>query len=602
MPTVGVNAEALFKRLGRSYTEDEFQDLCFAFGLELDDVTSEKEQMEKMQGAEKAAGLSDAVIYKIDIPANRYDLLCLEGLARGLRVFLKLDATQTYTLKEPAQRQKLIITADTQAVRPFAVAAVLRGVTITQEAYDSFIDLQDKLHMNVCRRRTLVAIGTHDIDTVTGPFTYDAQEPEDITFKPLRAEQPKEYRADELLAEYENDQQLKEFVPIIKGKPKYPIIRDANGVVLSMPPIINGDHSKIKLTTKNIFIECTATDLTKAKIVLDMVVCMFSEYCATPFDIEPVDVVRPGGEVITYPTLETRTELISSELCNRRIGIDCWAPKLAELLCQMQLPTVVADDGKNLAVTVPPIRSDIIHACDIWEDVAIGYGYNNIKKMVPTIDGAVGAQQPVNALSDKLRNVIAYAGYTEALTFALCAMNDGFDSLRRANDGNSAAVIANPVTLEFQMVRCNLLSGLLKTIKENRGVAIPIKVFEVSDVVLLDEKNETGAKNSRRVAALIYANSPHFEDIQGLFDYIMKQLGVARFRKSDPQEQRDTGYYITESSDPAFFGALGAADVYCYGKRIGVYGVVHPEVLQNYGLKLPCGALELDIECFVPGN
>ena len=104
------------------------------------------------------------------------------------------DATQTYTLKEPAQRQKLIITADTQAVRPFAVAAVLRGVTITQEAYDSFIDLQDKLHMNVCRRRTLVAIGTHDLDTVTGPFTYDAQEPKDITFKPLRAEQPKEYR------------------------------------------------------------------------------------------------------------------------------------------------------------------------------------------------------------------------------------------------------------------------------------------------------------------------------------------------------------------------------------------------------------------------
>lgn len=104
------------------------------------------------------------------------------------------DATQTYTLKEPAQRQKLIITADTQAVRPFAVAAVLRGVTITQEAYDSFIDLQDKLHMNVCRRRTLVAIGTHDLDTVTGPFTYDAQEPKDITFKPLRAEESKEYR------------------------------------------------------------------------------------------------------------------------------------------------------------------------------------------------------------------------------------------------------------------------------------------------------------------------------------------------------------------------------------------------------------------------
>lgn len=64
--------------------------------------------------------------------------------------------------------------------------------------------------------------------------------------------------------------QLKQFLPIIRDSPVYPIIKDKNGVVLSMPPIINGDHTKITLNTKNVFIECTATDLTK--------VCKISTY------------------------------------------------------------------------------------------------------------------------------------------------------------------------------------------------------------------------------------------------------------------------------------------------------------------------------------
>ena len=72
MPTIGVNRDNLFKLLGRVYTEDEFQDLCFDYGLELDEITSEKEQIVKEQGDAKAKGASDEVIYKIDVPANRY--------------------------------------------------------------------------------------------------------------------------------------------------------------------------------------------------------------------------------------------------------------------------------------------------------------------------------------------------------------------------------------------------------------------------------------------------------------------------------------------------------------------------------------------------
>ena len=73
----------------------------------------------------------------------------------------------------------------TAQVRPHCLAALLRNISFTESSYNSFIELQDKLHHNICRRRTLVAIGTHDFDTVKGPFLYDARPPQDIKFKPL---------------------------------------------------------------------------------------------------------------------------------------------------------------------------------------------------------------------------------------------------------------------------------------------------------------------------------------------------------------------------------------------------------------------------------
>ena len=130
------------------------------------------------------------------------------------------------------------------------------------------------MHQNIGRQRSLVAIGTHDLDTVEGPFIYDAEVPSEIRFKPLN--QTKEYTAEELMELYSTDSHLRHYLGIIRHHPRYPIIRDRNGIVLSMPPIVNGDHTKITLATKNILIDCTATDLHKAKIVVDTLVCMFS--------------------------------------------------------------------------------------------------------------------------------------------------------------------------------------------------------------------------------------------------------------------------------------------------------------------------------------
>jgi phenylalanyl-tRNA synthetase beta chain len=86
-------------------------------------------------------------------------------------------------------------------VRPYAAAAILRGVKFTERKYQSFITLQEKIHANLARNRTLVAIGTHDMSKVKGPFTYEAPKPEDIKFVPLN--QQKEMNAKELMEFYE---------------------------------------------------------------------------------------------------------------------------------------------------------------------------------------------------------------------------------------------------------------------------------------------------------------------------------------------------------------------------------------------------------------
>ncbi|XP_070609392.1 phenylalanine--tRNA ligase beta subunit isoform X2 [Erythrolamprus reginae] len=588
MPTVGVKRDLLFQALGRSYTDEEFDELCFEFGLELDEITSEKDIISKEKGDGKADGASETILYKIDVPANRYDLLCLEGLVRGLQIFKERIRAPRYKKITPpnGEIQRLTINEETAQIRPYAVAAVLRNITFVKDRYDSFIDLQEKLHQNICRKRSLVAIGTHDLDTISGPFIYTAKPPPEIKFKPLN--QDKEYSAPEIMEMYRTDSHLKHYLPIIENESLYPVIYDSNGVVLSMPPIINGEHSKISLNTKNVFVECTATDLTKAKIVLDILVSMFSEYCNKPFTVEAVEVTYPNGKSHIFPELPYRREKIKPEIINKKIGISETPSSLAKLLTRMCLKSHVIGNGNNIEVEIPPTRADIIHACDIIEDAAIAYGYNNIQMTIPKTY-TIANQFPLNKLTELLRQDLAAAGFTEALTFALCSQEDVASKLGIDISATKAVHIANPKTAEFQVARTTLLPGLLKTITANKKMPLPLKLFEISDIVVKDSTMDVGAKNHRHLCAVYYNKNPGFEIIHGLLDRIMQLLEV-------PPSKED-GYYIKAAEDSAFFPGR-CAEIFAKGHSIGNLGVLHPDVVTKFDLTMPCSALEITIEPF----
>jgi phenylalanyl-tRNA synthetase beta chain len=362
---------------------------------------------------------------------------------------------------------------------------------------------------------------------------------------------------------------------------------DANKVVCSLPPIINGDHSKIKLNTKNVFIEITATDQTKLDIVCNIMVAMFSGYCEKGFTIEPVKIVSPHNDCTRItPSLIARTIDVEIGYINSCCGLSESPATIAELLTKMSYTAEPSADGKVIKVTVPPTRADVLHACDIMEDVAIAYGFNNLPRSTPSSSVTIGKPLMINKLADIVRQESAMAGWLEVMPLILCSHEENFEWLNRKDDGKTAIKLANPKSVEYQVVRTSLLPGLLKTLRENKSVRLPLKITETSDVAFKDESYERKARNERHWAAAFMGKTSGFEVIHGLLDRVMLMLRIAFVDSEGAKE--DAGYFIEEINEPTFFDGRAAAIYLREGgkaRRIGEFGVLHPTVLEKFDLR-----------------
>ncbi|KAH4194464.1 phenylalanine--tRNA (Phe) ligase beta subunit [Parastagonospora nodorum] len=593
MPTIGVDKAALFKELGREYTTEEFDELCFEFGIELDEDTSQ---------STKPEDLAQPPQLKIEIPANRYDMLCFEGIAMNLKVFLEQQKLPKWSLTAPkdGELQVLDIKKETEQIRPLCSGVILRNIEFTQERYDSFIALQDKLHANLARNRTLVSIGTHDLDTIKGPFSYEALAPEQIEFIPLN--QTKKMNGKELMEFYDKDKHLGRFLHIIRDSPVYPVIYDSNRTVLSLPPIINGDHSKITLNTKNVLIEITALDKTKVEIVNHMLVAMFAGYAES---IEALKINSPhNNESREAPDLSPREMQAEVDYLNQVTGLSLQPEEISTLLSKMGHDVKPSTSDPNiLDVSVPVTRADILHQADIMEDYAIAYGFNKLPRIYPNKTAAVSAPLPINKLADIVRLESAAAGWTEVMPLILCSHEENFEWLNRVDDGKTAVKLANPKTAEYQLVRTSLLPGLLKTINSNKHHAVPMKIFEVSDVGFIDLEQERKSRNERHFAAAIMGKTSGFEQVHGLLDRVMLMLRSAFITREDGMKNdKLEGYWIEEVDDPTFLpGHAAAIKLNLGGKNhtIGVFGILHPSVLGKFELPYPVSTVEINLEVFL---
>jgi phenylalanyl-tRNA synthetase beta chain len=491
---------------------------------------------------------------------DRPDLFSPEGVARAMRGYLGIETgLPVYPVKPSGIR----FTVDPQlaGIRPVLGAAVIRGVSFDDESIQSIMSLQESLHWAVGRGRSKVAIGIHDMDTVKPPFHYIASRrsrgfiPLDFTDK---------MTMDEILEKHPKG---RDYAKIVKDFPLFPLIVDDDDHVLSFPPIINGERTRVTIDTKNILLDTTGTDTRAVSVAVNIICTAMAEAGAT---IESVEI---GG--VQTPALAPAERTVSVAECAQLLGIGLTAPQMAELLRRMRFGAEPSGPDK-VTVQVPCYRADIMHDWDLFEDVAIAYGYDRIIAEPPATF-TVGKPHPVQVSAALARGVFTGLGYLEVMPFTLTNEDVLYRRMQRTGRPGVLRVM-HPISIENTVVRTELLPLLLEFLTINRHRELPQRLFTVGDIVL-------DCTTRQQAAGVSTHPDADFSEAYATADAVLHELSTA--------------YTVKESDDPAFIdGRRG--DIIVDGKTVGVFGEIHPAVLAAFELEHPVAAFEFDLRA-VPG-
>ncbi|KAK6089569.1 hypothetical protein P3W45_001451 [Vairimorpha bombi] len=539
MPTISVKKHEIERLLNKKWSTTDFSDLLFDFGLEIDDVLEEE----------------DGLLFKIEIPANRYDLLCTEGLSHSLKSYIFNHKFDDIIVK-PSEYK---IVKEHTGMRSCLASAIIKNYKFDKISFDSFISYQEKLCGSLGRNRSIVSIGTHDMDIVKFPVIFKSIKKDDLKFRPLNSQS----EVTDLKDHFKNDKHISKYF-CYTSDDKYIIFEDADKNILSIPPIINSEMSRISVGTTNIFIEVTGTNQHKVDTCLKMLLSAFRTD-----EMYSVEITGTKPDIST-----TKSYIFTVDEVYKELNINLSVGDLCNCLIKMMYQTEILDD-KSLKVIVPSIRQDVIHKADIIEDIAIGYGYNNINKKMPEIN-TVGKEDGLNKFSDKIRMEMSMLGFVEVYTLVLVSKSDDIF-------GDTSALIDNYKSLECEVVRSSLYPGLLKSVSGNLHVKIPIKIFEVGDLVYLNKYNDVGASNKRFLSCLYVGNKSHLEDVQGPLSMILDKCGIKDYKYV---KQDDEKKYLKNQS-----AVLKIGDEIC-----GSIGVCNGDVLNKYKIPYSGSMFELDIQ------
>jgi phenylalanyl-tRNA synthetase beta chain len=497
----------------------------------------------------------------IEFFPNRPDLTSVEGIARASRAFFGLKTgLQTYQL-HPSD-VILQVDASVKPVRPYVTTALVKNVRMTDELIASLMGLQEKLHVGLGRNRKKVAIGVHNAEPVTPPFTYKAVDPDAVSFVPLAKEESMTLR--EILHHHEKGV---DYAHLLESCSKYPLIVDAHDNVLSFPPIINGTLTEVTPHTKDIFIDVTGTDRKAINYALNIVTTALAERGGTLYQTTVLD----EGKKIVSPDFTPLRQKLSVATVNKILGTQL-KKKEVETFLKMMGHNATDVKGGTLVVEVPSWRSDILHEVDLIEDVAVGYGFDRFETDFPKAL-TFGRTLAHHGFHERVRSVMIGLGYNEVTTFVIS--NEKDEVIRLGLPKKNLVEIENPIGEEYSTLRASLLSSLLKLLRENRHHPLPQQIFEVGVVV------DSQAKNRYRLAGMKIDAKAHFTECKALVETVMRECGEK--------------LVIKEETHAAFIEGRCAAVVH-NGVEIGMFGELHPKTIQEFSLEYPVIAFELAID------
>jgi phenylalanyl-tRNA synthetase beta chain len=540
MPVVNVTMERL-KRFVPGVKVDKALDMLPFVALDIEGVDND--------------------VIRVEYNPNRPDFSSDYGIARALCGLLGIETGLPKF--RVAGKSGLAVKVDpaVKRIRPFMVALVARNGKLDDETIKQLIAMQEDLHNSVGRRRKKASIGIHNLDVIRFPITYKTAGGE-YSFEPLGGSS--EQSIDQILKESETG---KQYGYILEGFGRYPIIVDSAGTMLSFPPIINGNATKVDESCRNLLVEVTATDQKAAEDALAIIAVTLYD---AGFEIRTVTV--DSGKKVETPQMKPKVISADIDYINSILGLALDSKEAIKCLKKSRLDAKAV--GRKIACTIPRYRTDISHAIDIAEEVAIGYGIFNIEPAFPASPTA-GQKNSLSTYFGAIREALTGLGMLESLSFSLTSREVQYNAFGVA--GKDVLSVDGSKSIEHEILRDSLIPSLLQSLSRNVHEEYPQRLFEIGKTF----HKKDGIAESWNVGAVVAHADAGYTEIRSIVQALLKSC----FDKDA----------ITKASTSPMFMEGRCAQIIVDGMVVGTVGEVTPLALENFKLRVPVAAFEINL-------
>ncbi len=561
MPKIDVNETLFFSLLGERLDAEGLETVLPTAKAELDGWEADTIKIE----------LNDT---------NRPDLWSTAGLARQLRTH-RTGKIPAYSFFVPAGQSKptvytVVVDESVKKVRPFLAGFVARGVSITDAMLKDMIQTQEKLTWNYGRKRKTVSIGLYRPSVIRWPVRYKGVDPDATSFVPLQETRNMTLR--QILAEHPKG---REYASILEKEPIHPLLTDDKDSVLSYPPIINSaDLGAVQVGDTDLFIEVTGSDYPSVTLTSSILACDLADL---GFSIENVEVLYPYdtplGRKVVFPCYfqpESRVELKDVV---KLLGLPMSLDEACNAAARMG--SKVSKSGTAIVVRPAEYRNDFLHPVDIIEDVLTGIGMENFPPERPK-DFTIGRLSPIERFSRRAKQSFIGMGYQEMIYNYLGARKDYVDKMGIPVE--SVVRIANPMSESFEFLRNSPLPGLLGTEAVSLKAPFPHRTFEAGKVAVKRPETNYGVLTRQYLGFLSTHAQADYNEVASHVSTMMYYLGKT--------------YVVRVGSDPRFIPGRHAEIL--YGDAVvGVFGEIHPAVLEAFGISMPAAGGEIDLDALI---
>ncbi len=544
MPTITLSRKVFEELVGKKLPLEKLKDRISMLGTDLEEV-NDKEII-------------------VEVFPNRPDMLSVQGFARAFSSFIGVK-TGLRQYKVETSHEKMIVDKSVAEVRPYTACAIVKNLDFDDEKIKEVIDIQEKLHITYGRNRKKVAIGIYPFEKIKTPIRFLAEEPKNIVFQPL--EFSKEINALEILEKHPAG---KAYGHLLQGKKKFPVFRDANNEVLSVPPIINSHKTgKINEKTKEVFIECSGFDFEVLKKCLNIIVTALHEMGGKVYSMELIY----GNKKYVTPDLKPEEMKVDLIYINKLLGLNLKETEIKRLFERMGYGCI------NKKALIPAYRADVMHQADLMEDIAIAYGYENFDSLIPNV-ATVAQEEKFEIFKRKISELLAGLGFLETSTYHLT--NNAFQC-QKMNTKLDLIELANSISSDYGVLRAWILPSLMEVFGNNKHNEYPQKIFAIGTIFKKNSNMETNIEENERMAVAIASEKADYTEIRQVIDYLFRSFNLK--------------YEITEAEHSSFIeGRVGR--VIANGKKVAYIGEISPRVVANWELEVPASAFELNLTEF----